>query len=214
MSWAGKYGLKVKIHSGGVSRSGVSRPADARVVLDIEPDIAGHINGGPIPMSIPDMERVVSESRAYLEVAYCGNAYQALKLMEMAVKQDQLERVILGSDTPSGTGVTPRAMLRIMAIVATEEGVEPEQAVCMATGSPALAHDLDSGFIEVGKPADLIILGKIQGSAGTNALEALKAGNLLGVSMAVIDGRLVIRDRSRQTPPPEVGAVIVSEEGR
>jgi enamidase len=209
--WARKYGLKVKIHSGGVSRTGVSKPANAELVLGIEPDIAGHINGGPIPMSIPDMERVVAESKAYLEVAYCGNFTQALKLMEMAVKQGQLDRVILGSDTPSGTGVTPRAMLRIMALVASANGIAPEQALCMATGSPALAHGLDSGFIEPGKPADLIILGKIQGSVGADELQALKAGNLLGVSMVIIDGRLMIKDRSRQTPPPEVGARIVSE---
>jgi enamidase len=74
-----------------------------------------------------------------------------------------------------------------------------------------LAHGLDSGFIKPGKPADLIILGKIQGSVGADELQALKAGNLLGVSMVIIDGRLMIKDRSRQTPPPEVGAQIVSE---
>jgi enamidase len=98
-----------------------------------------------------------------------------------------------------------------MAIAATAQGLKPEQAVCMATGSAALAHGLDSGFIREGLPADLVILGKIQGSVGADAMQALAAGNLLGVSMALIDGQLVIRDRSRQTPPPEVGAVIVSE---
>jgi len=100
VAWARKRGLKVKIHTGGVSRSGTSRPAMAEVVLDIDPDIAGHLNGGPIPMSKSDMERVVAESKAYLEVAYCGNAALALSLMEMALQQDQLSRVILGSDTP------------------------------------------------------------------------------------------------------------------
>lgn len=209
--WARKRGLTIKIHSGGVSRSGVSRPADASVVLDIDPDIIGHINGGPIPMTVADMQRVVDESKAYLEVAYCGNPNRAIKLIQTVVNRDQLERVVLGSDTPSGTGVTPRAMLRIMALVATVDGVEPEQAFCMATGTPAIAHRLDSGFVEIGKPADLIILGKIQGSEGATALQALKAGNLLGISMVLIDGRLIIRDRSKQTPPPEVGATIVSE---
>jgi hypothetical protein len=41
-------------------------------------------------------------------------------------------------------------------------------------------------------------------------LEALKDGNLLGISMVLIDGRIVIRDRSLQTPPPEIGAQIVA----
>lgn len=209
--WARKHGFKVKIHSGGVSRTGVSKPADADLILAMEPDIAGHINGGPIPPSEADVKRVIDESECYLEVAYCGNAGLAVKTVEWAAQGGCLERIILGSDTPSGTGVTPRAMLRIMAIAATAPSVRPEQALCMATGSAAKAHDLDSGFVQVGKPADLVILGKIQGSVGKDSLEALRAGNLLGVSMLLIDGELVIRDRSRQTPPPEKGAVLVSE---
>ena len=211
MVWARRHGLKVKIHSGGVSRSGVSKPADAELILSLKPDIAGHINGGPIPPSPADVQRIVAEGTCYLELAYCGNVGLAVKTAEWAVQKGQLHRVIMGSDTPSGTGVTPRAMLRIMAIAATAQGLKPEQAVCMATGSAALAHGLDSGFIREGMPADLVILGKIQGSVGADAMQALAAGNLLGVSMALIDGELVIRDRSSQTPPPEVGAVIISE---
>ncbi|MGD8561412.1 MAG: amidohydrolase family protein [Desulfarculaceae bacterium] len=211
MAWARKYGLKVKIHSGGVSRSGVSKPADAELILSLAPDIAGHINGGPIPPSEADVKRVVDEGSCYLEVAYCGNAGLAVRTVQWAAQKGCLDRVILGSDTPSGTGVTPRALLRTMALAATAQGVEPEQAVCMATGSAALAHNLDSGFIAEGKPADLVILGRIQGSTGADAMEALKAGNLLAVSMALIDGELTIKDRSTQTPPPEVGAKVVAQ---
>jgi enamidase len=210
-AWAHKYGLKVKIHSGGVSRSGVSREADADLILSLKPDIAGHINGGPIPPSEEDVKRIVDQGDCYLEVAYCGNAGLAVKTVAWAAQKGCLERVILGSDTPSGTGVTPRALLRTMALAATADGVEPEQAVCMATGSAARAHNLDSGFIAVGRPADLVILGRIQGSAGQNAMEALKAGNLLAVSLAVIDGELVIKDRSSQTPPPAIAAEVVSK---
>ena len=99
-----------------------------------------------------------------------------------------------------------------MAIAASAKGITPEQAVCLATGQVAKAHNLDSGFIAPGKPADVVIMGRIQGSPGADAMETLKAGNLLGVSMLLIDGKLVIRERSQQTPPPEVGAVIVKED--
>ena len=214
IDWAHRYGMKVKIHSGGVSRSGLSKPADAELILSLKPDIAGHINGGPIPPSPEDIERIVAESDCYLELAYCGNAGLAVKTTEWALQSGQLQRMVMGSDTPSGTGVTPRALLRMMAIASTARGLRPEQAVCMATGSNAKAHDLNSGFIRVGLPADLVILGKIQGSVGNDAMQALAAGNLLGVSMLMIDGKLVIRERSRQTPPPEVGALIVSENKR
>jgi enamidase len=201
--WARELGLVVKIHSGGVSRSGVSRPAGAEVVLGLKPDIVGHINGGPIPMPYKEMERIVLESDFFLEIAYCGNPRMAQQLMERVVDLDMGRRIVLGTDTPSGTGVTPRGMLRTMALVASVDGVRPEHAICMATGNAALAHGLNSGFIAEGKPADLVILGKIQGATGGTPLESLSDGNLLGISMVLIDGRIVIRDRSLQTPPPE-----------
>jgi enamidase len=211
LAWARARGLRVMIHSGGVSRSGVSRPAGAEVILGLGPDIVGHANGGPIPMAWPELERVAAESPAWLELAYCGNFVLAQRLTGLMLKRGELSRLCLGTDTPSGTGVTPRGMLRLLALVAAVPGVAPEEALCLATGNVALAHGLDSGFIREGAPADLIILGRIQGSAGADALEALKLGNLLGLSLAFIDGRPVIRDRSLQTPPPERGAVIEFE---
>ncbi len=209
--WAKELGLRVKIHSGGVSRSGVSRPAGADVVLKLKPDIVGHINGGPIPMPLSDMEQILVESDHWLEIAYGGNHSIAQAFMSKVVEQGQLHRVILGTDTPSGTGVAPRGLLRTMALVASVPGVKPEEAVCMATGSAALAHNLDSGLVQEGKPADLVIMGKIQGASGNTPLASLSDGNLLGISMVLIDGRLVIRDRSLQTPPPETGARIEKE---
>src|SRR5205814_4744949 len=49
VKWARARGIKVKIHSGGVSRSGVSQLAGWEIVRKIDPDIIGHITGGPIP---------------------------------------------------------------------------------------------------------------------------------------------------------------------
>ena len=189
----------------------MSKTADAELILALRPDIAGHINGGPIPPSEDDVKRIVQEGACHLELAYCGNAGLAVKTAQWAAEAGQIHRLVLGTDTPSGTGVTPRGLLRIMALAATAQDVTPEQALCMGTGSAALAHNLDSGFIAKGKPADLVILGRIQGSTGDDALEALKAGNMIAVSMALIDGKLVIRDRSKQTPPAETGARIIKE---
>ncbi len=209
--WARELGLKVKIHSGGVSRSGVSRPAGAEVVLKLQPDIVGHINGGPIPMPFSDMEQILMKSDHFLEIVYSGNHSLSQRFMKKVAEQGQLRRVILGTDTPSGTGVVPRGMLRTMALVAAVPGVRPEEAVCMATGNAASAHNLDNGFVREGQPADLVILGRIQGASGNTPLESLGDGNLLGISMILIDGRLVVRDRSLQTPPPETGARIEFE---
>lgn len=71
--WCKERDIVVKIHSGGVSRSGVSRPAGLDVVRQIRPDIVGHIAGGPIPMPRDEMTEIVTTTDAYLEIATGGS---------------------------------------------------------------------------------------------------------------------------------------------
>ena len=209
--WCHERDIVVKIHSGGVSRSGFSRPAGARVIKDLLPDVIGHINGGPIPMPLDEMDAVVKETECYLEVATAGSPLRAVEMMEMVLREGAQARVIVGTDTPSGTGVTPRGMLRNVALLASVGGVAPEVAWCMATGNAARAHRLDAGFIEEGKPADVLLIGSISGSVGTDALDGLKVGDIPGISFVIIGGQMVVKGRSQQTPPPETLAVIVKE---
>ena len=209
--WAKERSLVVKIHSGGVSRSGVSVPAGAELILRLRPDVVGHINGGPIPMSVKDMDRIIEESNLWLEISYAGNYGAAAHVARRALERGELERVVLGTDTPSGTGVTPRGMLRIMGLVSSLGGVPPEMALCLATGNVARAHHLDSGFIKPGKPADLVIMGRIEGCLAKDELDVLRMGDMLGVSVVIIDGKIRIRERSYQTPPPQIKAVIEKE---
>src|SRR5207247_2685301 len=51
VAWSRARGIKVKIHSGGVSRSGVSQVDGIDIVKPIRPDIDGHATGGTIPMA-------------------------------------------------------------------------------------------------------------------------------------------------------------------
>ena len=206
--WCRARGIKVKIHSGGVSRSGASRPAGFAVVKDLGVDIAGHITGGPIPMSEADMERVVNETECYLEIAAAGNYRMTMRLIEMVRRRNALHRVTLGTDTPSGTGILPRGMLRNMCFLASVCGLTPEEAVCVATGNTAAAHGLDQGRIEIGRPADLVLMGRIKASAAKDALDALRLGDLPGISMVFVDGEPLVHPRSNQTPPPETLAAI------
>jgi len=206
--WCRARGIKVKIHSGGVSRSGSSRPAGFAVVRDLGVDIAGHITGGPIPMPEADMERVVNETDCYLEIAAAGNYRMTMRLIEMVRRRNALHRVTLGTDTPSGTGILPRGMLRNMCFLASVCGLTPEEAVCVATGNTATAHGLDQGRLEPGRPADLVLMGRIAASVAADGLDALRLGDLPGISMVFVDGVPLVKDRSQQTPPPEMKAVI------
>jgi enamidase len=146
VSWAHARGIKVKIHSGGVSRSGVSQVAGFEIVQKIKPDIIGHITGGPIPMAEEDMIRIASDTDCFMEICTSGNYRLALSLAR-AVKAKRLHhRVLIGTDTPGGTGVVPRGILREIAFLSAVGESEPEKSICMATGNVGRAHDLNIGL--------------------------------------------------------------------
>ncbi len=203
VKWAKMRGIKVKIHSGGVSRSGVSQVAGFDIVNKIGPDIIGHITGGPIPMPEEDMLRIASETEYFMEICTSGN-YRLALVLARAVKANNLyHRVLIGTDTPGGTGVVPRGMLREIAFLSSIGEIEPEKSICMATGNVGRAHDLNIGILEEGRPADLVLLHKITGSVAKDALDSFAKGDLPGISTVIIDGQVRVAGRSQQTPPPE-----------
>jgi enamidase len=203
VSWAHARGMKVKIHSGGVSRSGVSQVAGYEIVQKVKPDIIGHITGGPIPMPEEDMIRIVNETNCYAEICSSGNYRLALSLIRAVKAKNAFDRVLIGTDTPGGTGVIPRGILREIAFISSVGEVPAEKAICMATGNVGRAHDLDIGILEEGRPADLVLLHKITGSVAKDALDSFSKGDLPGISYVIIDGEIRVAGRSQQTPPPE-----------
>jgi enamidase len=206
VTWARARGIKVKIHSGGVSRSGVSQVAGFDIVQKIKPDIIGHITGGPIPMAEEDMIRIASETECFMEICTSGNYRLALSLARVVKAKGLHHRVLIGTDTPGGTGVVPRGILREIAFLSSVGEIEPEKAICMATGNVGRAHDLNLGILEEGRPADVVLLHKITGSVSKDALDSLSKGDLPGISTVIIDGEVRVAGRSQQTPPPERSA--------
>jgi enamidase len=206
--WAKERGLVVKIHSGGVSRSGVSRPAGAAVITSLRPDVVAHAAGGPIPMPLDELDEVIARTDAYLEVAYAGNPRWTVHLVEAMRERGELGRLTVGTDTPSGTGTTPRGMLRTLGVMCALGGVPPADAVCLATGNTACAHRVPGGLIQPDCPADLVLMGRIVGSNGATALAGLALGELPGISTVLVDGEVMVAPRSQQTPPPETLARI------
>lgn len=200
--WAHARGIRTKLHSGGVSRSGATRPANWDVVAWLQPDIVGHINGGPIPMPEAELLRVVRETDLFVEYVTAGSEKLGSRLFQAVVEHGAKARVVIGTDTPSGTGITPRAMLKNLLVAASMSDLTASEAVCMATGNVARAHQVEGGFIAAGEPADLVICDSIRGSVANDALAAIKQGDLPGVGVVLIDGRLMVAPRSDQTPPP------------
>jgi enamidase len=160
-------------------------------------------------MPLNELEEVIAETDCYLEVAYAGNPRWTKRLVEMVLERNALHRLTVGTDTPSGTGIAPRGMLRTILLMTSVGGIPPAEAICLATGNTARAHGLETGLVRPGAPADLLLIGRIGASNGANALDGIGLGDLPGISMAFVDGEPLIRERSQQTPPPEVTARIL-----
>jgi enamidase len=206
--WARAHGLVVKIHSGGVSRSGLSRPAGAAVIQHVQPDVVAHASGGPIPMPLDELDEVIDATTSFLEVAYAGNPRWTVHLVERLRARRELARLTVGTDTPSGTGTTPRGMLRTLGLMCSLAEVPAAEAICLASGNTARAHRVPGGLVQPGCPADLVLMGRVSGSSGTDALDSLRQGDLPGISLVMVDGEILVSPRSLQTPPPERLAVV------
>ena len=199
VAWARKYGIQSTIHTGGPSIPG-SGMIDKDVVLEADADIIGHINGGHTALPDDQITCLCESCLRGIEIVHNGNERAGLLALNAARELGQLERVILGTDGPAGSGVQPLGILRMIAMLSSLGEVPAEQAFCFATGNTARMRDLDCGLIEVGCAADLVIMDKAQHSAGKNLLESVQLGDLPGIGMVIIDG-LIRAQRSRNTPP-------------
>jgi len=197
---ARKYGMKVKMHTGGTSIP-ESTTIGAEEVIAIHPDIVGHINGGPTAMPLEDAFRIVDETDIILEFVYCGNLKALQEILKYIRNKNALERVVLGTDSPSGTGIIPLAVLRLLAFISSICELEPEKAISLATGNTARVYGLNTGVIETGKEADLVFADVPMGGVGDTALEALKNGDVPGISAVLINGDIKVV-KSKYTPPP------------
>ena len=193
------HGFKVMCHTGGLSIPD-SSPVTAADLLEIRPDVAGHVNGGTTSLPDSDLPSVV-ESGIALQICQAGNLRSALEVVRLAVEQDVLDRVLVASDTPTGTGVMPLAVLKSVTELASLSSVVPEVAICFATGNVAATYALEAGTIRRGAPADVILLDAPGGSSARTALEAMRIGDLPSVSVVITSGILRVH-RSRNTPPP------------
>ena len=86
--------------------------------------------------------------------------------------------------------------------------VTAAQAICMATGNTAKVHKLNRGFVREGMEADLISMDSPMGSVGKDTLAAIDAGDIPGVSMIMVDGKVVVT-KSRNTPPAVRQAMVM-----
>lgn len=200
VKWAKKYGMVVMMHTGGTSILG-STTVPAQDVIDTGPDVVSHINGGPTAISLTEAEKLIKNTSLALEIVHCGNSKMIVDVMKIVKEVKAFPRIIIGNDAPSGTGVIPLGILRVINFLASICDVKAEEAIAMATGNTARVYRLNRGVIEAGKEADLVIMDAPMGSVGEDALSAIEAGDIPGIAGVMIDGQMKI-GVSRNTPPP------------
>ncbi len=208
VAWARKHGIQSTIHTGGPSIPG-SGLIDKDVVLEADADVIGHINGGHTSLSEAHVCELCEKSSRAIEIVHNGNERVAIAAAKAALQLKCPHRVILGTDSPAGSGVQPLGMLRLIALLSSLGNIPAELVFCFATGNTARLRRLNSGLIEPGRDADFVFLDRAQHTAGRSLLESVQIGDLPGVGMVMIDG-LVRCGRSRNTPPAQTVPEIVA----
>ncbi len=190
-------------HTGGGSIRGSLELIDAEVLLEMDPNVAGHCNGGPTVLGDADNRALVIDGRDIaLQLVQAGNLRSAVSIAELALEHGRPDRLLLASDTPTGTGVIPLAMLRSMAELVSLGPLDPTLALAASTWSPARVYGLDVGRIQVGWPADLLVIDAPLGSRAADWRATLELGDLPAVAVALTQGEVRFA-RSRNTPPPK-----------
>lgn len=205
--WCRELGLESIMHTGGPSIAG-SHFVNKDDVLEAQPDVVSHINGGPTSIAHAHVRELCEKAKGALEVVHNGNERSALVALEAAQEAGRLADLLIGTDAPAGSGVQPNGVLRMITLLSSLGGLKAEQAFCLATGNIARKRKLDAGMIKVGMPADFVFLDKPQHSSGKDLLEAVSFGDIPGIGMVMIDG-IVRTGRSRSTPPSHTAPVVL-----
>ncbi len=199
MHAARRLGMITTMHTGGSSIPG-SSGIWAEHVLASNPSVSFHVNGGPVAMPEPGFARLVNESDIALQLCTAGNLRTALLTAKLLDDAGQPERLLIATDTPTGSGIMPLGMLYTVSHLASLGGMPPEQAIAAATGNNARVYRLNSGIIGVGKDADVVLIDACAGGSQPDALSALRNGDVPAVAAMFTDGVPRFVGRSRNTP--------------
>lgn len=199
IAWAKRAGMITLVHTGGSSIPG-SSGIWADHLLAMKPDVSFHTNGGPIAMPDPDFPRLVNESDVAMQICTAGNLRTSLLIAKLLTEADAFDRLLIATDTPTGSGIMPLGMLYTISHLASLAGVPVTHAIAAATGNNARVYRLNSGVIAEGRDADLVVVDACAGGSKQDALSALENGDITAVGAVISAGIPRFVGRSRNTP--------------
>ena len=201
VAWARKHGMVTTVHTGSASIPG-SSGIWADHLLKMKPHVSFHVNGGPAAMPDEVFPRLVNESDIALQVCTAGNLRTLLMTADLLRKADQFDRLLIATDTPTGSGIMPLGMMYTITHLASLTDLPVEHAIAAATGNNAKVYDLNCGLLRVGSDADVLLLDACVGSSKNTALDGLRNGDIVAVGAVVTDGIPRFVGKSRNTPAP------------
>jgi len=197
-----KLGMVSTLHTGGSSIPGSAGIWGAHVIA-INPTVSFHVNGGPVAMPDADFPLVVNESKVALQICTAGNLRTLLLTAKLLSRADQFDRLLIATDTPTGSGIMPLGMLYTISHLVSLGDIPVEWAIAAATGNNARTYGLSSGFLHAGCDADVVVIDACVGGSQNNALDALRNGDIPAVAAVITDGIPRFVGRSRNTPAPQ-----------
>jgi enamidase len=197
--WAKQHGMITTVHTGGSSIPG-SSGIWADHLIAMQPHVSFHVNGGPIAMPDRDFPRLMEETKTALQVCTAGNLRTCLWTAQLLKDAGQFERLLVATDTPTGSGIMPLGMLYTISHLASLAKIPVEWAIAAATGNNADVYRLNSGYLRPGRDADVVVIDACAGGSQDNALDALRNGDIAAVAAVVSDGVPRFVGRSRNTP--------------
>ncbi len=204
--WAHDNGMLTMTHSGG--RKLIQETATVGESLRvIHPDVACHANGGPTPPPLPDVDWLIEETDCALDLVLNGNMRVAAHVLEATAARNEWKRVVIGTDSPSNSGLAPGGVRRMVQLLAHLTGIAPEVLLCMATGNTARTFGLPGGLIAPGQPADLLVWDPADGSVTTETLECIAYGDHLAMGLIMIDGEIVLHGDFRSIDPKRMPTI-------
>jgi enamidase len=203
---AQENGFVVMNHTGGASIPD-SSPVMIDDVLALGCDIIGHANGGTTALPDEVLPELFTAPGA-IQLVQAGNLRSSLRIIELARERGALDRIVIATDTPTGTGVMPLGMIKTVCELSSLSGLQATDTLAMATGNNGRVLRREEGVIDVGAPADLSLMFAPLGSAWDDPLTAIEHGDIPGIAAVVVDGELRAL-RSRNTPSPNGRCVLL-----
>ncbi len=193
-------GLTTTMHTGGASIPD-SQAITGDHVIAANPHVSFHVNGGPVAIEDKDFGRLLAESDVAMQVCTAGNLRTTLLCARLCVEQDRFDRLLIATDTPTGSGIMPLGLIYTMTHLAGLGGIDPAWCIAAATGNNAAVYGLDTGVLEPGKAADIVLMDAPLGGSQSTALDAIANGDPVAIGCVMSDGVPRFVGRSRNTPP-------------